>query len=348
MLTKTRFLTLALPAVLGLLILWHAREAELPQAQARSEQGKSDDPLPSWNDGPAKKAIVEFVRATTDKASPKYVPPAQRIATFDNDGTLWAEQPLYAQLAFALERVKALAPQHPAWKTTEPFKAILTGDRAAIAKFTKKDLLHIVAATHAGMTTDQFHATATEWLAAAKHPRFKRLYPECVYQPMLEVMKYLRANGFKTYIVTGGGQAFVRAFSEQAYGIPPEQVIGSAAKLQFASKDGQPSLLRLPTLLLLDDEEGKPEDIELFIGRRPIAAFGNSDGDRQMLEWTHAGPGARLVVLVHHDDAQREYAYGAKSHIGTFSDALMADANQRGWTVISMKNDWQRVFAFEK
>jgi phosphoglycolate phosphatase-like HAD superfamily hydrolase len=313
----------------------------------RTSAQPQSDPLPSWQDRPAKKALIEFVRAVTDKTGDKYVPPAKRIATFDNDGTLWAEQPMYAQLNFALDRVKALAAQHPDWKTKEPFKAILTGDRAAMAKFTKKDLLEIVAATHAGMNTEQFHAIAADWLAAAKHPRFKRLYTECVYQPMLEVMQYLRANGFKTYIVTGGGQAFVRVFSEKTYGIPPEQVIGSAVKLKYAFKDGAPTMMRLPALLLLDDEEGKPEDIELFIGQKPLAAFGNSDGDRQMLEWTQSGLGVRFMMLVHHDDAQREYAYDAKSKIGTFSDALMADATKRGWVVTSMKEDWKRIFPFE-
>jgi phosphoglycolate phosphatase-like HAD superfamily hydrolase len=305
------------------------------------------DPLPSWHDRAAKKALLEFVRAVTDKASPKYVPPAKRIATFDNDGTLWAEQPMYAQLMFALDRVKAMAAEHPDWKNKEPFKGILTGDREAISKFTKKDLLEIVAMTHAGMNTEQFRAIAHDWLATAKHPRFKRPYTECVYHPMLEVMRYLRANGFKTYIVTGGGQAFVRAFSENTYGIPAEQVIGSAAKLKYVFHNGTPALMRQPTLLLLDDEEGKPEDIELFIGQKPLAAFGNSDGDRQMLEWTQSGPGARFMMLIHHDDEKREYSYGAKSHIGSFSDALMADATKRGWVVTSMKEDWKRVFPFE-
>jgi phosphoglycolate phosphatase-like HAD superfamily hydrolase len=336
-----RFLGVGLPAMLALLL-------SMSPGQVRQEGKPQIDPLPSWKEGPAKKAIVEFVQATTDKASPKYVPAEQRIATFDNDGTLWVEQPLYTQVVFALDRVIALAPQHPEWKTKEPFKAILEGDREAMAKFSKKDLLEIAGATHSGMTTEQFHALAKEWLATAKHPRYKRLYTECVYQPMLEVMAYLRANDFKTYIVTGGGQAFVRTFSQQVYGIPLNQVIGSAAKLKYTYRDSQPIMLRLPALLLLDDEEGKPEDIELFIGRKPLAAFGNSDGDRQMLEWTQSGAGARLMMLVHHDDAEREYAYGAKSKIGTFSEALMAEANKRGWTVISMKNDWQRVFPFGK
>ena len=311
----------------------------------RSQEKPVPDPLPSWNEGPAKKAILDFVRATTDKASPTYVLPAERIATFDNDGTLWVEQPLYTQAMFALDRVKELAPKNPDWKTKQPFASILEGDRAAMAKFTKKDLLEILAATHTGMTEAEFAKEASDWLATAKHPRFKKLFTECTYAPMIEVMKHLRANGFRTYIVTGGGQQFVRCFSEQAYGVPVDQVVGSAARLKYVKEAGPPTLLRLPALLLLDDEDGKPEDIELFIGRKPLAAFGNSDGDRQMLEWTQSGSGARLMMLVHHDDAQREYAYGAKSKIGTFSDSLMSEATKQGWHVISMKNDWKRIFS---
>ena len=315
-------------------------------APARSQE--TPDPLPAWNDGPAKRALLDFVKTTADKASPRFVPPAERIATFDNDGTLWVEQPLYTQVMFALDRVKALAPTHADWTTKAPFDAILKDDREAMARFAKKELLEILAATHAGMTEGEFRTTARDWLATAKHSRFKHLYTECVYQPMLEAMAYLRANGFRTYIVTGGGQDFVRIFSEHVYGIPREQVIGSAIRTRYTrTKDG-PVLLRLPALLLLDDEDGKPEDIDLFIGRKPVAAFGNSDGDRQMLEWTQSGKGARLMMLVHHDDAEREYAYDAKSRVGTFSDALMSEAKQQAWTVISMKKDWKRIFAFEK
>jgi haloacid dehalogenase-like hydrolase len=336
-----RFSCWAIPALLLSLCL--------SAAPTRSQNQPATDPLPSWNAGPNKKALVDFVKATTDKASPTFVPQAERIATFDNDGTLWVEQPMYTQVMFALDRIKALAPKHKDWETKEPFKAVLSGNREAIAKFTKKDLLEIAAATHAGMSVEEFHAIAKDWLATAKHPRLKHLYTECVYQPMLEVIKYLRANGFKTYIVSGGGQAFIRAFADQVYGVPPEQVIGSAIKLKYAYRDGErrPYLLRMPDLLLLDDEEGKPEDIELFIGRKPLAAFGNSDGDRQMLEWTQSGGPARLMMLVHHDDDQREYAYGAKSKIGTFSDSLTTQAKDNSWHVISMKNDWTRVFAFE-
>jgi hypothetical protein len=321
----------------------------LSAAPVQLQDQPAPDPLPSWKDGPAKKAILDFVKATTDKDGPKFVPVAERIATFDNDGTLWVEQPMYTQVVFALERVKTLAPKHTDWQTKAPFQAILKGDREAMAKFTKKDLEEIVGATHAGMSSAEFCNIVKNWLGDAKHPRFKRPYTECIFQPMLEVMRFLRAHGFKTYIVTGGGQSFVRVFSEKAYGIPPEHVIGSSLKLKYVIKDGQqPFLLRLPTILLIDDEEGKPEDIELFIGLKPLAAFGNSDGDRQMLEWTQSGAGARLMMLVHHDDVEREYAYGPESKVGTFSNILMADAHARNWHVISMKNDWQHVFPFEK
>ncbi len=315
-----------------------------PMAPAISQQGATD-PLPSWNDGPAKRAIVDFVRATTDRASPRYVPPEQRIVTFDHDGTLWVEQPIYTQAMFALDRVKVLAPGHLEWKDQEPFKAILGGDREAMARFTIQDFAHLVAATHSGMSVEEFRSIVKEWLATARHPRFHRLYTELVYQPMLEAIRYLRDAGYKTYIVSGAGQEFVRGFAETVYGVPPEQVIGTAVKTKYTyDKDGKPILVKLPTMLLVDDHAGKPETINLVIGRRPYAAFGNSDGDRQMLEWTQAGDGARLMMLVHHDDAAREYAYGPKSHVGTFSDALMAESKRRGWTVISMKNDWNRVF----
>ena len=305
------------------------------------------DPLPSWNDGLAKKAIVEFVQATTDKSSPKYVPPAERIATFDNDGTLWAEQPMYFQLLFALDRVKALAPQHPEWKDKEPFASLLKGDVKGALAGGERAMVEIVMATHAGMTTAEFEQIVKDWIATAKHPSFKRPYTECVYQPMLELLAYLRANGFKTFIVSGGGIEFMRPWTEKVYGIPPEQVVGSSIKTKFEMRDGKPVLVRLPELNFIDDKTGKPVGINEHIGRRPIAAFGNSDGDQQMLEWTQAGGGARLMMLVHHDDAEREWAYGAESKIGTFSDALMAEAKKQGWTVISMKNDWKVIFPFE-
>jgi len=306
------------------------------------------DPLPSWNDGPAKKAIVEFVKTTTEKGSPKFVAPEARIATFDQDGTTWVEQPMYTQVVYCLERVPAVVEKKPDLKNVEPFKTVLSGNRAAMAKFTVPDLMMILAATLSGMTVDEFNAEVKKWLASAKHPRFKQLYTELTYQPMLEVMKLFRASGYKTYFVTGGGQDFVRVYSEQVYGIPPEQVVGSAGATHFGyDKTGKAILTKVPKLLLNDDSAGKPEGIHLVIGRRPYAAFGNSIGDEQMLEYTQAGDGARLMMLVHHDDDKREYAYGAKSKVGTFSDALMAEAKKKSWNVISMKNDWKRIFAFD-
>jgi phosphoglycolate phosphatase-like HAD superfamily hydrolase len=310
--------------------------------------GAQTAPLASWNDGPTKQAILNFVRATTDRSSQQFVPPDERIATFDNDGTLWVEQPLYTQGIFALERVGALAEDHPEWKTTEPFKSVLERDEAAMAKFTEADWEKIVAATHSGMTVEAFNEIAAKWLATATDKRFKRHYTELVYQPMLELLSYLRANGYKTYIVTGGGQDFVRAFASKVYGVPLEQVVGTAGKTKLVyAQNGQAELIKAPEILYVDDKTGKPEGIHLVIGRRPWGAFGNSDGDMQMLQWTQAGGGPRLMMLVHHDDAQREYAYGAKSKVGTFSDSLMAVAKKGGWTVISIKNDWRRVFPFD-
>jgi phosphoserine phosphatase len=306
------------------------------------------DPLPSWNDGAAKQTILRFVQDTTDRASASFVPADARIATFDNDGTLWAEQPMYVQLAFALARVKALAPQHPEWKQKEPFASLLKGDLKAALAGGDRALLEIIMATHAGMTTDQFETVVHEWITAAKHPRTGRLYTEMVYRPMLELLAYLRANGFKTFIVSGGGIEFMRPWSEQVYGVPRDQVVGSSIKTKFEWRDGKPVLVRLPAINFIDDKAGKPVGIGQHIGRRPIAAFGNSDGDREMLEYTQGGDGKRLMVLVHHDDAKREWAYGPESKIGTFSDALMTEAKKKGWSVISMKSDWTRIFAFEK
>jgi phosphoserine phosphatase len=306
------------------------------------------DPLPSWNDGPAKKAIIEFVRATTDKSNSNFVPPEARIATFDQDGTTWVEQPMYTQVMYCLERVAVLAREKPELKEVEPFKTVLSGNREAMAKLSMKDLEKILAATLTGMTVDEFNTEVKKWLETAKDPRWKRPYTELVYQPMLEVMKLFRANGYKTYFVTGGGQDFVRVYSEQVYGIPPEQVVGTAGGTKYGyDKSGKPMLTKEPKLLLNDDKAGKPEGIHLMIGRRPVAAFGNSIGDKQMLEYTQAGGGARLMMLVHHDDGKREYAYGPKSKVGTFTDALMAQAKKSGWVVISMKNDWKKIFAWE-
>jgi phosphoserine phosphatase len=312
------------------------------------------DPLPAWNDGPAKQAIVNLVHATTDASSPNFVPPADRFATFDQDGTLWVEHPIYTQMVFAFDRVIALAPQHPEWKTTDPFKSVLAGDKAAMAKFTPKEFEAIFVATHTGSTVETFQKTAKDWLATAKDSRWHRPYTDLIYEPMLEVMQYLRANGYRTYIVTGGGQAFVRVYAEQVYGVPAEQVIGSAVATEYTYDNaGNGVLVRPPKLLLNNNFSGKPEDIYLFIGRHPQAAFGNSTGDQQMLEYTEAGPGAHLMMIVLHDDAQREYAYGPAnglpaSQIGTFTQALYDEAKSKGWVVISMKHDWKQIFSWEK
>lgn len=310
----------------------------------------SSDRLPSWNHGSAKQAIIEFVESTTDKSSPNYVKPEDRIATFDQDGTLWVEHPLYPQAVFALDRVKTLAPQHPEWQTQEPFKAILEGNQEAIAKFSEGEWVQILAATHAGMTTEEFIKIAKDWQTTAQHPRFQKLYTELIYQPMLEVMQYLRDHSFKTYIVTGGGQEFVRIYSDRVYGIPPEQVVGSSIVTQYDYQDGQPVLMRQPKVFFINDHAGKPVGINLFIGKRPYAAFGNSDGDREMLEWTGAGEGARLMMLVYHDDPVREYAYGPAENlpdtrVGTFSTELMDEAKKKGWIVVSMRRDWKQIFS---
>jgi phosphoglycolate phosphatase-like HAD superfamily hydrolase len=301
------------------------------------------EPLASWNDGAAKRAVVEFVTKVTTDGGPDFVPPDQRIATFDNDGTLWCEQPMYFQLAFALDRVKAQAPQHPEWKDQEPFKSLLAGDLKGALAGGEKAVLSILAATHTGMTTDQFDADVGQWLATAQHPRFKRPYNRCIYQPMLELLAYLRSNGFKTFIVSGGGVEFMRVWAEQAYGIPPEQVVGSSGKLKYELRDGEPVIVKLPAVDFIDDKAGKPVGIEKFIGRRPILAFGNSDGDFEMLEWTTSGAGARLGLLVHHTDAEREYAYDRDSHIGQLKRGL-DEAAKRGWILVDMKKDWRVVF----
>ncbi len=310
------------------------------------------DPLPSWKDGAAKDAIVQFVNKTTDAGSAQFVPPAERVATFDQDGTLWVEQPMYAQVMFALDRVKDVVKARPALANEPPFKAVVTGDREAMARFTEEDVMKLVAASQAGLTVEEFQATVKSWAAAAKHPKFQRPYTELVYAPMVEAMKYLRSNGYRTYIVTGGGQEFVRAFAESVYGVPPEQVIGTMLKVGYSVRDGVPTLTNEAALFFNDDKGGKPVGINMVIGRRPQASFGNSDGDQQMLEWTTGGSGARLGMLVLHDDAQREFAYGPAaglpaSHVGTFTQLTYDEAKKRGWTVISMKNDWKRVFTFE-
>ena len=315
---------------------------------------QAQDPLPSWNDGAAKQAIVDFVKTTTDSGSTNFVPPEERIATFDQDGTLWVEHPVYSQLMYCFDRVPALVAAKPELKNVEPFKTVMSGDREAIAKLPMRDVEKIAVATLSGMDTEQFQAEVKKWVADAKDPRWKKPYTELTYQPMQEVLKYLRANGYKTYIVTGGGLDFVRVYSEQTYGIPPEQVVGTALGVKYGyDKDGKPMLTKEPKLLLNDNDTGKPECIHLMIGRRPHAAFGNSTGDQQMLEYTKAGDGARLSMLVLHDDASREYAYGPaqglpSTKVGTFTQKLYDEAQKDGWTVISMKNDWKQIFAFEK
>jgi hypothetical protein len=305
-----------------------------------------NNPLPSWNDNGMKQAILSFVEAVTDPGSPSFVPPAERIAVFDNDGTLWAEQPIYFQGFFTFDRVRALAPQHPEWQEVEPFASLLKGDMKAVLTGGERAMIEIVMATHAGMTTEEFEKIVTDWIATAKHPMTGKLYTEMVYQPMLELLAYLRANGFKTSIVSGGGVEFMRPWTERVYGIPPEQVIGSSIKTRYESGGGRPALVRLPELNFLDDQAGKPVGIQQQIGRRPIAAFGNSDGDFEMLEWVTAGTGPRLGLLVHHDDAVREFAYDRASPIGKLDRALDG-ASTHGWTVVSMKVDWKRIFAFE-
>jgi hypothetical protein len=305
------------------------------------------DPLPSWNDGKAKQSILDFVASVTREGSSNFVPVPQRIATFDNDGTLWVEQPMYTQFAFALDQVKALAPQHPEWKKKQPFKAVLDGDMKALAAAGEHGAVEIVLATHANISTQDFEHVVTDWLSTARHPRFKQPYTDCVYQPMLEVLAYLRANGFKTFIVSGGGIEFMRPWTERVYGIPPEQVVGSSIKTRFVLRDDIPVLLRLPQVNFVDDGPGKPVGINEHIGRRPIAAFGNSDGDLQMLQWTtKAAATPALALIVHHTDAEREYAYDRKSHIGKLDKALDA-AKLNNWTVASMKDDWKRIFKFQ-
>jgi len=333
---RRRSLAFALLAFLGLGLL-----------QAAAGRQAWADSLPSWNDGPAKAAIVDFVTRVTTEGGPDFVPAPERIATFDNDGTLWSEQPLYFQLIFMLDRVKTLAPDHPEWQSEEPFRSVLAGDIKAALASGEEGLVKLGLATHAGMTTDEFDKIVTDWLATARHPKLKRPYTELVYQPMLELLAYLRQNGFKTYIVSGGGIEFMRTFSEKVYGVPPEQVVGSSIKTKFEIRNGKPVILRLPEVDFIDDGPGKAVGIQKFIGRRPIASFGNSDGDQQMLQWTMAGDGPRFALIVHHTDAEREYAYDRKSSIGKLDKAL-DEAQARGWTVVSMKEDWKTIYPPQK
>jgi phosphoglycolate phosphatase-like HAD superfamily hydrolase len=306
------------------------------------------DPLPSWNDGAIKKSITDFVARVTTQGGPDFVAVPERIATFDNDGTLWTEQPCYFQFAFALDRIKAMAPRHPEWKNKQPFKALLEGDKKTFAAAGKDGLLQVIAVTHAGMTINDFTKAVTDWTETARHPRFNRPYTELVYQPMLELLAYLRANGFKTFIVSGGGIEFMRPWTERVYGIPPEQVVGSSGVVKYQiGADGKPELMKLDKIEFVDDGPGKPAGINRFIGRRPIFAFGNSDGDLQMLQWTMAGQGARFAGLVHHTDAEREYAYDRESKVGKLDKAL-DEATAKGWAVVDMMRDWNKVFPPEK
>jgi hypothetical protein len=330
-------------AVLAALLASAAGAIALSKSPALAQS----DPLPSWNDGKARQSVLDFVASVTREGSANFVPVPRRIATFDNDGTLWVEQPMYTQLAFALDQVKALAPQHPEWKKKQPFKAVLDGDVKALAEAGERGLVEIVMATHANISTDDFERVVTDWLSTARHPRFKQPYTDLVYQPMLELMAYLRANGFKTYIVSGGGIEFMRPWTEQVYGVPPEQVVGSSIKTRFMLRRDIPILLRLQQVNFVDDGPGKPVGINEHIGRRPIAAFGNSDGDLQMLQWVTKGAATPcLALIVHHTDAEREYAYDRKSHVGKLDKALDA-AGLNNWTVVSMKDDWKRIFKFQ-
>ena len=323
----------ALPVLPGLLTM--AARAQAPVTE-----------LASWNDGLAKQAIIDFVARVTRQGGPDFVPPAERIATFDNDGTLWVEHPMYVQMAFALDRVKTMAPLHPEWKNTQPFKAVLEGDMKALAESGERGMVELVMASHADMTTEEFQKIVTDWLATARDPKFKRLHTELSYQPMIELLAYLRANGFKTFIVSGGGIEFMRPWTERVYGVPPEQVVGSSIKTKFQMRDGRPELFRLPEVNFIDDGAGKPVGINEFIGRRPIAAFGNSDGDLEMLQWTTMSGSARLGLIVHHTDAEREYAYDRNTPFGRLDKALDAAALNK-WVVVDMKRDWRRIFAFE-
>lgn len=334
-----RRLLLSSLSVLPLLSASFGATVAMAQAQ--------NDPLPSWNEGAARTSILNFVSRVTTQGGPDFVPVEQRIATFDNDGTLWIEQPMYVQLAFVLDRVKALAPMHPEWKTRQPFAAVLDGDLKALAESGEKGLVELVAVTHAGMTTTEFEKITSEWLATARDHRFKRPYTELVYQPMVELLAYLKTNGFKTFIASGGGIEFMRPWTERIYGVPADRVIGSSIKTRFEMRDGTPVLFRLPAINFVDDKAGKPIGINEHIGRRPIAAFGNSDGDLEMLQWTTLGTGGvRFGLIVHHTDAEREYAYDRKSHFGKLDVALDAAAVNK-WTVVDMKNDWKRIFAFD-
>ena len=309
------------------------------------KQNKSVDPLPSWNDRNNKQSIIDFVNDVTKEGSANYVKPEDRIAVFDNDGTLWSEQPYYFQLQFALDRIKTIAPQHPTWNNNPLLNAVINNDIKTVIGSGEKGLMEIIMTSHTGMTTTEFEKIVEEWINTARHPKSNKLYKEMVYEPMIELLDYLRSNAFKTYIVSGGGVEFMRPWTEEVYGIPSEQVIGSSIKTKFEIIDGKPVLLRLPEIDFLDDKEGKPVAINKFIGKRPIAAFGNSDGDLQMLQWTAAGDGERLMVYIHHTDSEREWAYDRESHISKFDKGL-DEAKAKGWTIVDMKNDWKKIYPY--
>jgi hypothetical protein len=343
---STVFSGLSRRTLLSALAMFPGLSGTLLPISASAQTVTTGGTLPSWNEGAVKQAILSFVATVTREGSSNFVPPAERIATFDNDGTLWVEQPGATQLSFALDRVKALASQHPEWKDTQPFKAALENDMETLAKTGERGLAELVLASHAGMTTEEFQKIVVDWLATARHPRFKRPYTELAYQPMIELLAYLRSNGFKTFIVSGGGIEFMRPWTERVYGVPPEQVVGSSIKTRFQMRDGRPELFRLAEMNFIDDKAGKPVGINEYIGRRPIAAFGNSDGDLEMLQWTTMAGGARLGLIVHHTDAEREYAYDRSTSFGRLDKALDAAALNK-WIVVDMKNDWKRIFAFE-
>jgi hypothetical protein len=311
-------------------------------------KAQNPDPLPSWNESPVKASILDFVARVTTKGSPDYVAPQDRIATFDNDGTLWVEKPVYTQFVFAIDRVKAMSNDHPKWKSKEPFKSVLDGNTKKLLSYGEKGVVQLITATHTGMTTAEFNDIVSNWLKTARHPRFKRPYTDLTYKPMIELLDYLRAKDFKTFIVSGGGVEFMRAYTEQCYGVPPWHVVGSSGKTQFRMWDASPTLVKLPDLLFFDDGPGKAEGINHFIGRQPIFAFGNSIGDKEMLEWTANCPGLCFMGLVHHTDAVREYAYGPNSDVGRFPDSLLEQANAQGWSVVNMKTDWKVIFSWEK
>src|SRR5262249_38181241 len=327
---------------------WKTRRTSMDQPSARANMAQAADPLPSWNDGPARRAIIEFVTTVTKPDSPEFVPIAERIALFDNDGTLWAEQPTFVQALFAFDRIRQLAPQHPEWKTREPFASVLRGDETSALNAGMHALVEMAMASHAGTTTEEFEAIVRDWIVTARHPKTGKLYTEMVYQPMLELLAYLPANGFKTFIASAGGIEFMRVFSERVYGVPPEQVIGTSIRTKFELRDGKPVLVRLPEINFLDDGEGKPVGIQMHIGRRPVAAFGNADGDLPMLQWTAARSGRRIWLYVHHTHADREWAYDRDTSSFGRLDKGLDEARTQGWTVVDMKNDWNTIFAFEK